>query len=275
MSLKVFLKETNMKITALVENQTHGECRASHGLSLYIETEKHKLLFDLGSDDTLFVNAQKMEIDLAAVDTVIISHGHFDHGGALEQFLKVNPRAKVYVQRKAFDPHFSKVLFLKANIGLDVKLAGQEQIVAVDGDYVIDDELRLFTVDRTDRCYSGANDALYAKEGKDRFEHEQNLIVSEKENVLIMGCGHTGIVNILDKAKAYSPQVCIGGYHLFNPMTKKTVPEALLSEIAAEMKKYPGMKFYTCHCTGAVAYRYLAEKVPELKYLSCGESLEC
>ena len=71
-----------MKITALVENRTNTGMKTAHGLALFIETGKHKLLFDLGPDETLFENAKRKGVDLSAVDTVIISHGHRDHGGA-------------------------------------------------------------------------------------------------------------------------------------------------------------------------------------------------
>ena len=91
-----------MKIISLVENRTKSDCKAKHGLSLYIETKTHKILFDLGSDDTLFDNAVRRNIDLSKVDTVIISHGHFDHGGALKKFLEVNSFAKIYVQKGSF-----------------------------------------------------------------------------------------------------------------------------------------------------------------------------
>ena len=71
-----------MLITALVENTAKSELKTKHGLSLHIETKKHKLLFDLGPDHTLFNNASLRGIDLTKVDTVILSHGHYDHGGA-------------------------------------------------------------------------------------------------------------------------------------------------------------------------------------------------
>ena len=77
-----------MKIISLVENRTKSDCKAKHGLSLYIETKTHKILFDLGSDDTLFDNAVRRNIDLSKVDTVIISHGHFDHAGGAEELAK-------------------------------------------------------------------------------------------------------------------------------------------------------------------------------------------
>ena len=75
----------------------------------------------------------------------------------------------------------------------------------MDGDYKIDDELSLFTVSKTNKFYSPANKSLYDEKGKDTFRHEQNLIISEKQAVLIMGCGHAGVVNINAKAEKYRP----------------------------------------------------------------------
>ena len=263
-----------MIITALVENTTKSELKANHGLSLFIRTKKHKILFDLGPDDTLFDNAEKLGIDLSEVDTVIISHGHFDHGGALSKLLSVNSRAKIYIQREAFEPHYSKTLFLKVSVGLDDSLKTNPQIVLIDGDYSIDDELTLFTVNSISKCYSPANNALYDRNGKDSFSHEQNLIIAENQVAVIMGCGHSGVVNIMDKAKRYQPKFCFGGFHLFNPLTRMTVPAALLDEIACELQAYDQTQFYTCHCTGVKAYRYLSKQLNNLHYMSCGESVE-
>jgi len=204
-----------MRITPLVENTTQCELKPAAGLLFYIETQRHTLLFDVGPDKTLFENARRRHIDLAKVDTVILSHGHADHGGALRDFLKINPTAKVYVQRRAFEPHSCKVLFLKFPVGIDQALASHAQVRCLDGDFQIDEELRLFTVSQTDKCHSPMNDCLLDSHGRDAFVHEQNLIITEgTSSVLVMGCGHAGVVNILERAKPYAPQVCVGGFHL-------------------------------------------------------------
>ena len=262
-----------MKITALVENRSESDLKPVHGLALYIETQKHKILFDLGPDDTIFENAGKRGISLVDVDTVILSHGHSDHGGALGHFLEVNKTAKIYAQRKAFEPHYSKLSFWKVSIGIEEKLQTHPQIVLLEGDYRIDEELYLFVVPQTEKCRSSANDQLYSEDGRDDFSHEQNLIIQESKTALIMGCGHAGIVNILERAKDFHPKLCIGGYHLFSPFTKRTVSEALLYEIANELLKYPDILFYTCHCTGRKAYDYLCGKVKNMSYLSCGGTI--
>ena len=197
-----------------------------------------------------------------------------DHGGALEEFLKINKTAKVYVQEKAFEKHYSKVLLINLNISIDSDLKNHPQVVLLNGDFKIDEELMLFTSEAAERCYSNANDTLYAENQKDKFAHEQNLIIAEDNTALIMGCGHTGIVNILEKSKIYNPKLCVGGYHLHSPSTNKTVSEDLLNEISAEMMQYKEMVFYTCHCTGKKAFEYLSNKLPNLKYLYCGDVID-
>ena len=80
-----------MKIINLIENiQGSQDVLFEHGLSFYIETLKHKLLADCGQTDAFLKNAQSMEIDLKKVDTVILSHGHYDHSGGILPFTEVN-----------------------------------------------------------------------------------------------------------------------------------------------------------------------------------------
>ena len=261
-----------MKAIMLVENQSVGECKAAHGLSLYIETPDHRLLFDLGPDRTFLENAGKLGVDLEKVDTVIISHGHYDHGGGLEEFLKLNSKARVYIQKNAFEPHYSTAQGKARNIGLKPELASHPQVVLLEGDFQIDRELELFTVTGQENCHSQANDVLLDEKGRDAFAHEQNLLIHGEDPVLIMGCGHKGVVNIMEKASKWNPKVCIGGFHLNIPATGKAVPPNVLEEIAVQLKKYD-TKFYTCHCTGQEAYDYLAQRM-KIQYLRCGEGLE-
>ena len=262
-----------MKIITLVENTSDGAFRSVHGLSFYIETKEHKILFDLGPDSTVFENAKKKNIDLGSVDTVIISHGHNDHGGALKEFLELNNHAKIYVQRSAFDKYYAKVLFLKIRIGLDASLKDNPNVILVDGNYKIDSELYLFTADTKGRFRSEANDNLYSTDGKDAFSHEQSLLITENKNVLIMGCGHSGVVNILEKLDAH-PDYCLGGFHLYNPANKKTVSDSQLSFVSDELTAYDDVAFYTCHCTGQKAFDYLSFEHKNIKYIACGDELD-
>lgn len=110
-----------MIIKTLVENTSISEkLGGEHGLSLYIETKKHKLLFDTGASALFAENARKMKVDLSEVDLAVISHGHYDHGGGLKAFVNINSKAKIYLNQKSFEKYYSnRSNGEKVYIGLD------------------------------------------------------------------------------------------------------------------------------------------------------------
>lgn len=270
------------KIVALVENtKLSKELFAKHGLCLYIETPKHKILFDLGPDETFAKNAEKLEIDIKAVDTVIISHGHKDHGGGLKTFMKINSKAKIYIRKTAFEPHYIKLLKIPFSVSLDKSLACNDRFIFADDNHIIDDELLLFSNVKISEFHSKSNDVLFAKKEnsliKDNFYHEQNLIITSANNrILISGCSHSGIVNIQKEAERIAKDkmsYVIGGFHLFNPPTKKTENNKLIDDIAGALNKNKSI-YYTCHCTGVRVYEQMKETLKnKLLYLSTGTEL--
>jgi len=259
-----------MKTITLVENTANDKSlKPKHGLSVYIETPNHKILFDLGPDDALVHNANKLGVDLTEIDTVVISHGHFDHGGSLADFLKINSKAKIYLHRLAFEPHFIKVLFAKINIGLDKKLAGNNRFTLTDDTARIDDELFIFSdVEGTFSIKS--NNVILKKTAngyvKDDFAHEQNLVVTENDKVVLFsGCSHKGIENILRAAQKHQPaiQAVFGGFHLINPATKSTEPPEVSQRLANELSALGDVVFYTGHCTGLDAFEIMRKSMGE------------
>lgn len=191
-----------MIIKTLVENTSISEeYKSEHGLSLYVETKNHKLLFDVGASGLFADNAKKMGVDLAAVDLVVISHGHYDHGGGLKTFLNMNSKAKIYLHQKAFEKHYaSKPNGEKVNIGLDEKLLPNSRFIFVDNHMVIGEDLELFSnVKGSTLNPFGNRDLLMIRDAllvQDNFAHEQNLILTESgKTILLAGCAHNGIVN--------------------------------------------------------------------------------
>jgi len=246
-----------MIIKALAENTSVSEeYRAEHGLSIYIETGNHKLLFDTGRGGLFLENAEKMGVDLSKVDTAVISHGHYDHGGGLPYFLEINQTAKIYIHKKAFGDYYSSRPDGTAYIGLDKNLQDHPQIILVDEFLQIDEELSLFSDVKGNELPSLSNKVLLVKEEgdfvEDPFWHEQNLIIKENGNtVLLAGCAHNGIVNIIERCKQITGRyadVVIGGFHLFNPSTKASESPQLVAAIAKQLKS-TGSQYYTCHCT--------------------------
>jgi len=272
-----------IKIIPLVENTSISpEYRSKHGLCLYIQTKQHKILFDLGMNGLFIENAKKQKIDLTEIDTVIISHGHKDHGGALKSFLEINPTAKIYVRREAFEPNYIKVLGIPFFVGVDKTLITNRQIVFTGEITVIDEELMLFSKVAPGAFLMKSNQVLFTKRyGKlqpDDFLHEQSLIITTEEGkILISGCSHAGIVPIQDKAERLSGEkmeMVVGGFHLYNPPTKKYESTELIDAVAETLRKR-GSIYYTCHCTGIRAYKRMREQMGEkLQYLSVGKQVE-
>ena len=263
-----------MQITALAENVSHGPLVPEHGLSLYITAGDRRILFDVGPQSGVaFANAEKLGIDVREVDTVIISHGHDDHGGALGEFLRRNDRAAVYVQRSAFGSFYSTAGGKRRSIGLDEALAAHPRVRLLDGDHELDDTARLITAESGGPYRSEANDRLFAGEYLDDFRHEQDLVLREGDRTaLITGCGHCGIVNILERTRDFAPQLVIGGFHLCVPPAMTPVRDELLSALAQRLGEHPA-RFYTCHCTGQYSYEYLRARCPNVGYISCGETV--
>ena len=271
-----------MIVKVLVENTSvSSKHKSKHGLCLYIQTAKHKILFDLGPNGLFLENARKMGVNIADIDTVFISHGHVDHAGALSLFLQHNHSAKIYIRESAFDRHYTKVLGLPINVGLDRSLRGNKQIIFTDSIEVIDDELTAFSDVKSKELISRSNRALLTEiNGKkqiDNFKHEQNLLITEGgKAVLFAGCAHAGIVNIKARAEQLTnaPLTIIGGFHLHNPISKKHESKELVDKIAERLNDGE-THYYTCHCTGQWAYGIMKETLKDnLEHLSTGEEIE-
>jgi len=271
-----------MIIRSLVDNRAiASNWQSVHGLSLYVETDKHRLLFDLGPQHALIDNANEAGIDLNTIDLVILSHGHDDHGGGLGYFLEMNNHAPIYVRRHAFDHHYS----IQKNgqpreISLDSKLAIFDRFIITDDAYEIDEELLLFPTILNNKSTLASNKNLFQMSNygliSDDFNHEQHLIIRAKEgDVLICGCAHGGIVSILESAKMILnryPKYVFGGFHLGSRTGLKTQVDDIIALARALLKT--GTHFYTCHCTGYEGYQIMKEIMKDhLDYFATGNLL--
>lgn len=276
-----------MKIVNLIEN-TEGRagCVNEHGLSFYIETEKHKALLDLGPSESFIQNAGILGVDLKAIDTVVLSHGHYDHSGGIMPFAGINDKAVIYMQQSAGGEYYADDGKLAVGdryryIGIDKEILKLPQARLIQGDHVIDEELEVFTIDSRTHMLPFTNKRLLIKTVNgfipDDFAHEHFLVVKEKGlTVLMSGCAHNGILSILDAYKEkYGglPDVVISGFHL---MVKREYRENELQEvraIAEELSSY-NVRFFTCHCTGVPAFEEMKKIMgDQLEYIHSGEEV--
>ena len=268
-----------MKIITLVENSCGNEnCIAEHGLSIYIETDNHKLLLDAGQTDAVVRNAEALGVDLNAVDTVSLSHGHYDHSGGILPFSKLNHTAQIIMQRLAAEPHYNGERY----IGIDTDIFKLPNVRLIDGDMQLDDELFLFSGITGRRCYPQGNRKLSClKDGvktEDDFMHEQCLVITQNgKRWLLSGCAHNGILNILDRYKELFdsyPDYVITGFHMMKREGEHTEEEkAVIIQTAQELSQLDTV-FYSGHCTGIPAFELMKEIMDDkLIALHSGETV--
>ena len=260
------------------DSAANESCIAEHGLSIYIETERHKLLLDTGQTDAVVKNAETLGIDLTAVDTVILSHGHYDHSGGILPFAGLNPNAKIIMQRSAAEPHYNG----ERCIGIDTNILKLPNIQLIDGDLQLDDELFLFSGITGRRCYPQGNRKLSCMRNgekvEDDFCHEQCLVVTQhSKRWLLSGCAHNGILNILDRYKELfgsEPDYVLSGFHMMKREGEHTEDEkAVIIQTAKELFQLNTV-FYSGHCTGEPAFELMKEIMGEkLIALHSGEQV--
>lgn len=274
-----------MQISVLMDDSvSSASFSCEHGLSLYLTTPGHKVLFDTGASGLFLENAARLGLDLADVDFAVLSHGHNDHGGGLRAFLDACPRAKVYMQAAALEPHFTRRASGKVEpIGLDPALRGEPRVVLLTGDHVLEGGFTIFSSVPGDKLRPQTQKTLLTGTAEDLrpdpFLHEQDLLYQEGDTaVLIAGCAHRGILNILERAVELAGRpmdAVIGGFHLSNPRDGGCVPQETLDAIAGALLRYPGTTYYTCHCTGPAGFEGLKRTMGDrIRWIGAGAQFQ-
>ena len=259
-----------MKITTLIENTACAPwLTAEHGLSLFVEAAGHRFLFDAGQSGAFADNARKLHIDLRSAEFAVLSHGHYDHGGGMTQFLSKNRTAKIYVNQNAFGGHYNGA---GRYIGLSDELRSSSRLILTGDEYTIAPGLTLHTCNDRPRAVPIESSGLTERIGDfllpEEFRHEQALLIEENgRRILLSGCAHKGVLNLLHWFK---PDVFVGGFHF-----KQLSPDDPRLRIWGEaMAKYDTV-FYTGHCTGAEQHEVLKDILGDrLNAISTGAVVE-
>jgi len=253
-----------MKLTVLTENTAGTRFGAEHGISYLIEAEGKKLLFDTGHSDLYLRNAKLLNHDLKTeVDTIVLSHGHWDHGDGLQ-----------YLEKKTLITHPAS--FMKRYRKNDHSYVGlkssQEEITAnfnlitSEGPYFITPQIVfLGAVPRLNDFESGSTSFIDDQGQEDYVPDDSGLaIIQDHQLILISGCAHSGICNMIEYARTITGipdiKVVLGGFHLKHQstQTRKTIDYLKDNSVSA---------IFPSHCTElpALSAFYAAFKINQLK----------
>jgi len=258
-------------------------CCAHHGLSLLISaqlgSEKRTLLFDAGPEGATFLrNAKILGVDFAAVEAVVLSHGHWDHAGGLlaavdaiararpteaadcfvhpgmfAQRATQRPNGELYVHEPVPDPEKLK------KAGVNVVNTREPQLAGHGAFYVSGEIPRLTKYEmglpghlrRSDDGQSWDPDPLIMDE---RFI---SVHVKDKGQFVFSACSHAGLINVLNCARAVFPTVplygVMGGLHL-SGVTEKIIPDTI-----GDLKQFDLKLLAPGHCTGWRALTAMAK----------------
>jgi 7,8-dihydropterin-6-yl-methyl-4-(beta-D-ribofuranosyl)aminobenzene 5'-phosphate synthase len=260
-------------ILILVENTspTPGIV-GEYGFSALLEIDGRYLLFDTGHAGAIFENARQLHVDLNAVEAVVLSHGHFDHSGALQKYLELYGPKKVYVHSGAFARRPRKTRHGYEEIGSPCSEA--ELIKAGARFEFVDSFTEIFpgiflsgSIPRyTDyEDVGGFGTFKIEIDGQikdDLIEDDMALYISHPRGTIILsGCAHAGVVNTIHYARAKLADsrvlAYIGGTHLMGAAPGR------LQKTAEALREIKAEKLIVAHCTGFDAAAYLRQELGE------------
>ena len=207
-----------MTWTVLSDNRTCNDLlQTEHGLSILLETDKHRILLDTGASDVFIRNAEKTGIDLSTVDYVFISHGHSDHAGGLQYLVERNRKAKVLVSPDAMSGKFFSKRGNLHSITVEWPKIDDGRLVLIDQTCTIAENIHVISHIPLNHPMPKGNQHLYVQNNAgdyihDDFRHELVLYV---DGLLFTGCAHSGLENIL-AACPWPVHTVVGGFHLLD-----------------------------------------------------------
>lgn len=261
-----------IRFTTLCENTVGSPgLTGEWGLSILVEVDDDKILFDTGAESAAVKNADLLGIDLSDVSTVILSHAHRDHSGGLREVLKRTSHPRIIVHPALWHPKFKRVRpdqplkyngipYCREEIEKDADLFLSREPVHLSELILTSGEISQTT------DFESVDDHFFVDHNgtieSDSFIDEQALIIGAPEGlVIVSGCAHKGIINTIRHARKITGEevvhTVIGGTHLYPK------GQADVEKTVAELKDLQVHNIGVSHCTGIPAAMQLANAFGE------------
>lgn len=267
-----------VRVTTLMDNKfsEHKALVCKHGLSLFVETQNDSIIFDCGSGKDVIYNAKLLGIDISSANHLVCSHSHYDHVGGFMDVLAEGFHGKFYSGKGFFERKYAinegKYTFLGAPFYESTLM--KHNIPHLICDDVLEICSDCFLVTNFPRVYSFEEipprfvKDVNGRMQTDLFEDETSLVIkTEKGLIVIVGCSHPGILNMLchiEKRFNESIYAVLGGTHLVEADEQRV--NVTLDKLLEIGIQFIGLS----HCSGDDVQEHMKEKGMQNCHMSVG-----
>jgi 7,8-dihydropterin-6-yl-methyl-4-(beta-D-ribofuranosyl)aminobenzene 5'-phosphate synthase len=278
------MSQPDVKASIVVDNKADGGLVQEHGFALWLEVHGHRILFDTGQGKALAPNAAAMGVDLIQTQMLVLSHGHYDHTGAVAHVLSANPDVEVFCHPGAFGIRYS-VRPAQPPHDISMPKTARKALAAVSAERIrhligpveilpgvgitgpiprrhpLEDTGGPFFLDR-------------AATQPDPIEDDVAMWIDTADGlVVITGCCHSGLINTVEHIRSVAGERTIagiiGGLHLNNASKQR------MDCTCDALREWNPRFVIPCHCTGEAAIAFLADRLGRMiASCSAGMSFE-
>jgi 7,8-dihydropterin-6-yl-methyl-4-(beta-D-ribofuranosyl)aminobenzene 5'-phosphate synthase len=248
----------HLDITLIVDNKADPNLAAEHGLAMWIDATGRHILFDTGQGPALAANAEKLGIALEQTDTIVLSHGHYDHTGGVHHVLQCNPAVELFCHPGAIQPRYSmrngstRAIHMPGETMAALERLPGQRMHWVSEPMKISEDIGLTGPIPRASGFEDAGGPFYLDPGArrtDAINDDMALWINTPKGLVVcVGCAHAGLINTLNHVRRLSGgadiHAVVGGFHL-----KGARPERIRRTVS-QLKVLKPATMVACHCTG-------------------------